>query len=278
MDVGIAGQAATNAYNAQVANRGKTPRSEVKNTPKAEEIKRFMNSSKFSGVTKSEEYGSVIGQPKLSEKAAEYYNSLKEKFGDAEFVLVANDSKEGAEAKAAAMNAGGKTVVLIDAEKIERMAEDEDYRNQMENKISSGKDRLAQIAEQMKGMKSIAGFGMRVNDDGSTSFFAISRKGNEAAAKKMAEKREAKKAETKKANKKAERQRAEERIEKRREEKRTREKEAEERVKEEDYEILEADSVEELMKMVSDREYEYLSNNVMTPEESQLGGSIDFSL
>jgi len=123
---------------------------------------------------------------------------------------------------------------------------------------------------------------MRVNDDGSTSFFAISRKGNEAANEKMAEKRAAKKAEAKKANKKAERKRQEDRIEKHRNEKRTKEKEAKEKVEdrfnEKDYEFIEADSVEELMKKVTDREYEYLSNSLRTPEESRLGGSIDFAL
>lgn len=278
MDVGITGQAAATAYKAQSANRSSKPNSDSKSTSKNEELKRFMNSSKYSGVTKSDTYGSVIGDPKLSDKAAEYYNSLKEKFGDAEFVLVSNDSLEGAEAKAAAMNAGGKTVVLIDAEKIERMANDKDYREKMENTISNGKEQLAQIAEQMKGMKSVAGFGMRVNDDGSTSFFALSRKANDEIHSKAAEKREAKKAEAKKAGKKAERKRQEERIEKRRDEKRTKEKESREKINDDDYDFLEADSVEELMKKVTDREYEFLSNSLRTPEESQLGGSIDFSL
>ena len=46
-------------------------------------------------------YGNTVGDPKLSDKAAKYYEQLKKKYSDMDFVLVSNDSVDGAEQKAA---------------------------------------------------------------------------------------------------------------------------------------------------------------------------------
>ena len=73
-------------------------------------------------------YGNTVGDPKLSDKAAKYYEQLKKKYSDMDFVLVSNDSVDGAEQKAAKYANANRTMVLIDADKIEKMAEDEDYR------------------------------------------------------------------------------------------------------------------------------------------------------
>ena len=74
--------------------------------------------------------GRTVGNPELSEKAAKYYEQLKSKFGNMEFVLVSKDMKEQAQANASSYANTSKTVVLIDEEKIEKMAEDEKYRSQ----------------------------------------------------------------------------------------------------------------------------------------------------
>ena len=72
--------------------------------------------------------GKTIGQPKLSEKAAKYYEELKSKYKNMDFILVSKDMKEMAKANAGSFANPQKMVVLIDEEKIERMAEDEKYR------------------------------------------------------------------------------------------------------------------------------------------------------
>ena len=75
-------------------------------------------------------YGQTIGQPELSEKAAKYYEQLKKKYGNYDFILVSRDQKENAKANAAKYANGYKTVVLIDEDKIEQMATDEKFRKQ----------------------------------------------------------------------------------------------------------------------------------------------------
>lgn len=65
-------------------------------------------------------YGRTIGEPKLSDTAKEYYDQLKKKFNNYDFILVSRDEKENAKANAARYAGGSKTVVLIDEDKIER--------------------------------------------------------------------------------------------------------------------------------------------------------------
>ena len=43
---------------------------------------------------KTEDYGRTIGQPELSEKAAKYYEQLKKRYGNYDFILVSRDQKE----------------------------------------------------------------------------------------------------------------------------------------------------------------------------------------
>ena len=76
MDLG----AITNSTNA-VANTYA-----AKETKQADEVKKY-------GVT-----GKTIGQPKLSENAKKYYEELKSKYQNMDFILVSNDMKEMAKA------------------------------------------------------------------------------------------------------------------------------------------------------------------------------------
>ena len=82
-------------------------------------------------------YGKTVGEPELSEKAQKYYEKLKQKFSNMDFILVSPDKKEEAKANAGQYANANRTVVLIDTEKIERMAEDESYRKKYEGIISS---------------------------------------------------------------------------------------------------------------------------------------------
>ena len=84
-----------------------------------------------SSVKKSKVRGKTIGEPELSDKASKYYEDLKKKYSNMDFVLVSRDQKEFAKAQAGKFANPGKMVVLIDEDKIEKMAEDENYRKQI---------------------------------------------------------------------------------------------------------------------------------------------------
>ncbi|MBR1744064.1 MAG: hypothetical protein IJ733_19820, partial [Lachnospiraceae bacterium] len=83
-----------------------------------------------------EGYGMVIGDVNLSDEAKEYYNKLKQKFHNSDFILVSKDMKSQVEQNASAYANPNKLVVLIDEEKIERMAADPSYRDKYEGIIA----------------------------------------------------------------------------------------------------------------------------------------------
>ena len=216
--------------------------------------------------------GRTVGNPKLSDKAAKYYEELKKKYGDMDFVLVSKDKMEEVKANAAAYGSANKTVVLIDEEKIERMANDEEYRKKYEGIIESGKNQLKSLAEQM-GSPSVKGFGMQVNNDGTVSFFAAMEKSSTAMNEKLAEKRAAKKAAEKSAEKKAHKKEAAEKLK----EKRAEDKEQAEKLFDPDeVETISASSIEELIKKIEDFDFAKKSDTVLTEQETYVGGNIDF--
>ena len=122
--------------------------------------------------------GKTIGDPQLSEKAQKYYEQLRKKFSNMDFILVSADKKEEAQANAAQYANANHTVVLIDTDKIEKMAEDEAYRKKYEGIISGAQTQLAQIRNYLAGKykktqvalefekkpELIAGFVLRVGD------------------------------------------------------------------------------------------------------------------
>lgn len=223
---------------------------------------------------KKSEYGKTVGEPKLSEKAAEYYKELKQKYGNMEFVLVSKDMKQQAQANAASFASATKQVVLIDEEKIEKMATDAQYRKKYEDIISGATTKLSQMAESIgKTNANVKGFGVQINDGGNTSFFAVIDKSlaaqRERIAEKREEKREAKKAEAKKE--------AKELREERLKEKREATADKAEWAGEETVTIT-ASSVEELIKKIEDYTLALMSDNVQTDAEKQVGQNIDFSV
>ena len=142
--------------------------------------------------------GQTIGNPQLSEKASKYYEQLKKKYSNMNFILVSEDQKENAKANAAGYANSNNMVVLIDEDKIER---------------------ISQLASSLSATgTSVKGFGMQVNDNGTASYFAVLEKSS-AAQKERIEKKAAEKKEAKKtAEKKAEKKKNEERLEKKRKE------------------------------------------------------------
>lgn len=218
--------------------------------------------------------GKTVGNPQLSETASKYYEELKKKYSNMDFILVSSDMKEIAKANAGSYANPGKLVVLIDEEKIERMATDEKFRKQYEailNHAASGMNQLnSRISQSSANVKS---YGAMFNDGGTMSFFAVVDK-SLAAQKKRIEKKAAEKKEAQKtAAKKAEKKKQQEKLE---------EKRAEGKAKEtdesEDTVTITASSVEELMRKLEDYAYASMSDQVQTPQERQMGQHIDFRM
>ncbi|MFQ8902174.1 MAG: DUF6033 family protein [Lachnospira eligens] len=66
--------------------------------------------------------GQTIGNPKLSEKASKYYEQLKKKYSNMNFILVSEDQKENAKANAAGYANSIIWLSLLMRDKIDRMA------------------------------------------------------------------------------------------------------------------------------------------------------------
>ncbi len=224
---------------------------------------------KTEAAKKSGNYGKTVGNVKLSKEAEKYYKELKHKFGNLDFVLVSKDQKENAKANASSFANPNRMVVLIDEEKIEKMATDENYRKQVEATIARGASGMNELKSKLEASgqeNKLLGFGMKVEDNGDTSFFAVLRK----SAKEQKERKKAK-------------------LEKSREEKRAaaKEKTAEHYekirggddkmgVRDEDTITLSASTVDELIQKIKDMGMEELTDAVFTDSELQVGRSIDF--
>ena len=240
-------------------------------------------------VTESKDLGKTIGDPKLSKEAQKYYEKLKKKYGNYDFILVSKDQKANAQANAAKYANNIKTVVLIDEEKIERMATDESYRKKYEGILSGATAQLQQLKSSVeKSGADVKEYGMQVNDGGTTSFFAVLRKSSsdqKSRIQKSAEKKKAEKkaAEKKAAQKKAEKAKDQTLAEKKAAEKKADEKRAEESKNEEttiadekEYVQITAGSMEELINKVSSYAYDNSERNVLTESEKNVGQKFDF--
>ena len=235
--------------------------------------------TKSSLVPKTTEYGNTIGDVKLSDKAKDYYNQLKGKFHNMEFIAVSKDMKAQVQANAAAYGNANKMVVLIDEEKLERMATDESFRKKYEGIIAMSQTKMAEAKNSLTSSgASVKNFGMSVDSNGKESFFATVEKSQnlqkKRIEKKAAEKKAAKQQEKKKAEKKAQ----EERIQKAKDkkaEKTDSDKEDAEAIDNEEYITFEANSMDELLFKVQNYSYNSAADRVMTESERMVGSKFD---
>ena len=243
----------------------------------------YANKAKEADKTKSNEAastskipGKTIGQPTLSDKAKKYYDELRSKYHNMEFILVSEDEKENAKAKAASYAQKNKMVVLIDEAKVERMAEDSAFRSQYEGLIDKAASGFSAFASQVASTgANVKGYGMQVNDNGTVSFFAVLEKSSKAQSERIAKKQAEKKAEKKAEAKKAEKEKAKERLEETREKGKA---ERNEKLGEDSEQItITANSIEELLQKIQDHVSLELSDNVLTEAEKNIGQNIDFS-
>ncbi|MBR1875769.1 MAG: hypothetical protein IJ805_01525 [Lachnospiraceae bacterium] len=229
------------------------------------------------------EYGSTIGNVQLSDKAADYLDKLKSKFHNMEFITVSKDMKAQVQQNAAAYGNANKMVVLIDDEKLERMATDESYRKKYEGIIAMSQSRMDaaknSLASTGAGVKN---FGMSVDSNGKESFFATVEKSGDLQKKRIEKKAAEKKEQKLRDKKKAERKAQEERIQKARD-KKAEEAEPDDKDIEEgksaddkEYVTFEADSMDELLSKIRTYTYNDASSRVMTDSEKLLGTQVDF--
>lgn len=230
--------------------------------------------------------GMSVGDVQLSDKAKEYYSQLKSKFGNMDFICVSKDMMGQVKANAAAYGNANKTVVLIDEEKLEMMANDESFRKKYEGIIEMSQAKLMEAKNSLTSSgANIKNFGMSVNDDGTVNFFATLQKSSENQEKRIQEKRaknKAEKAKEKKLNEKKALEKHKEKIEKeKKESEKLREKSDTSDVESKDirhkeYVKIESNSIEDLVNQVSKFAYSDSANSVMTQEEMSLGQNIDF--
>ncbi len=240
---------------------------QVENNAAAYEAQRAESTEKKTKIN-----GRTIGEPKLSEKAQKYYEQLKKKYSDMDFILVSKDKIDQAKAQAGSYANPNRMVVLIDEEKIEKMAEDEEYRKKYESVISNAGQKLPQLQKSLAGTNAnVKTFGMQVNDHGNASFFAVIDKSLKAQKDRIAQKASDKKAAQKAADKKAKAKKADEKAAQKLAEKKDAEK-----AKDEDTVTITASSIEELIQKINDYSYTYMSDNVRTESEKMIGQSIDY--
>ncbi|MBR1854602.1 MAG: hypothetical protein IJ794_15910 [Lachnospiraceae bacterium] len=239
-----------------------------------------------------EGYGMTIGDVELSDKAKDYYDKLKSKFHNSEFILVSKDMKSKVQQNAAAYGNANKMVVLIDEEKLERMATDESYRKKYEGIIAMSQSQMAAAKNSLASSgASVKNFGMSVNSDGTTSLFATLEKSSDAQAKRIEKKAEAKKEQKVKEKKQAEKKEQAKRLEKAKEKQKagkadssgktedaddTDEIDAIDSLNSKEYVEIRANSLDELVGKVQQYAYDNSARGIMTDAERAVGQNFDF--
>ncbi len=197
---------------------------------------------------------SALGNPKLSETASNYYEELKKKHSDVEFVLVDKENLDKAKEYASNLVSSKSMIVLISEDEVEQMATDETVRTQNEKLIEDAKAQMPELLEQLKesGVEAKS-FGMEFNGDGTASYFAVVDKSMAAQKERIETKLEEKRAE-KKADAK------------------------ENATHKEKLTTVTASSMEELVSKIKDVMYEAKADSVITDQEKMVGQHFDLSL
>lgn len=233
-----------------------------------------VSQEKTAGTEKQRNYGKTIGKPELSEQAAKLYDELKNKYSDMDFTLVSRDMIGMAKQMAPGMGNPNKMVVLIDEDKLERMATDPKFRQEIEGKIMSARNQMPQLTQMMKKNSAITQVGMQFTKDNRAQFFAVVDKSFQDLNERIAEKRAQKKADAKAAAKKEAKAEMKEKLDEKLAEKLHGKEDTQK--PEDRYEVITADSIEELMQKIDDYMFLVRSDTVMTEQEMQVGQHIDF--
>ena len=250
----ISSNSALNSYAADYSYRTEHNKKTDSNK-KADVTKEADKTTKKSKVS-----GRTIGDPVLSDKAQKYYEKLKAKYSNMDFILVSPEKKEEAESK-----------------------KDEEYRAKYEGILNNAASRLNQMKDSL-GSKadSVSSFGMTFDDHGNASFFAVVDKSLASQRERIADKKEAAAKEKKKAQREAQEKRAEEkkadRTDKKGKTDGTGKAKDTEKTSDADKVTVSASSWEELLKKIDNVIYESRADSVMTKEEKAVGQSFDYSI
>ena len=207
---------------------------------------------------KVENTKNTIGKPELSETASSYYEELKAKYGDVEFVLVDDEQTENAKEYASNIRSDKSMIVLISENEVEAMATDESTRTKNEQLITDAQAQMPGLIDQLKesGVE-VKSFGIELNSDGTTSYFAV-------VDKSLAAQRE-----------RIEKNRTEKQEENAKNEKKVDDKKTDGLRRKEDLTTVSASSMEELIKKIKDTLYEAKADMVMTEQEKMVGQHFD---
>ena len=206
----------------------------------------------------------TIGNPTLSKEASNYYEELKGKNSDVEFVLVSEDQKSSAKETAANINSNKSMIVLISEDEVEQMASDETVRKKNEQLITDAKAQMPSLMEQLKESgTNVKSFGMEFDDNGTATYFAVIDKSmteqKERIESNLAEKRAEKKADAK--------EDISEKV-----------KNLRNPQKKEDLTTITASSMEALIQKIQTNAYASRADYVMTAQEKMVGQGFDFSI
>ena len=199
-----------------------------------------------------------------------------------DFIAVSKDMKAQVQQDAASYGNANKMVVLIDEEKIERMATDESFRKKYEGIIAMSQSRLSEAKNSLVSSgASVKNFGMSVDENGKQNFFAVTEKSKDLQKKRMEKKAAEKKEQKIKEKKKTERKAQEERIQKAKDKRSERtdlreESWAKDKTDDKEYVTIEADSIDQLLSKVRIFSYDLSASKVMTDEERMMGTRVDY--
>ena len=180
-----------------------------------------------------------------------------------DFILVSADMKEEAEANAGKYGSNKSLIVLIDDEKIEKMAEDAQYREKYEKVLRGATTQFAQMKQDLgSNADNVKAFGMKVNDNGTASYFAVIDKSLATQKKRIEEKAEKNREDKKKAQQQERKDKLDGKY----------------GDSAKDEVTVTASSWDELLKKINDTIGEWYGNSVRTQEESWVGQQFDYTI
>ena len=138
----------------------------------------------------------------LSDKAKALLEELQEKYDNMDFFVA--DVSSDAEANGIMSQGTKEYSVLIDPETLEKMAEDEDFKNQCLESLEQSRDDITTAMEELgEDAENIESITIQINNDGTTTFFAKLKEASEEQSERIKE-QQAKKREEKEEEKKEE--------------------------------------------------------------------------
>ena len=138
--------------------------------PKYETARRTNDTKKAKELSKTKV--ETVGSPKLSKKAQEIYDKLKEKYSSASFVLVDSSKMDEVKENPLKFDSTSPTSVFIDEKELEKMAQDSEYALAQENRLGEALDKIPELKNELDKLGApVTSMGL-VIEEGKTKYFA----------------------------------------------------------------------------------------------------------